>query len=130
MNNINFIKHLQNIKNQRFALDTLDTQQFNAFYHRLLATFDIVTPSHRLYLIGTQDCHLCHHALYDIERACQYTNTATPIRELELIDSCDSVIDALGAKIPVLLTPQRLLCYPFSVMDVINVLNALNHQSP
>lgn len=127
-NNINFIKYLQNIKNHRFSLDTLEAQQFDIFYHQLLATFGIDTPNHQLYLIGTQDCHLCHLAVADIERACQYTNTNAPIIKLDLIDSHDIVIDTLGTMIPVLLTPKRLLCYPFSIMDIIGTFNQQPHQ--
>ena len=74
MNNINFIKYLQNLTDDRFALTCLDHNEYRTFHALLLATFtdsdsqQIIhssNPTADWYLLGTDGCHLCHasHAL-------------------------------------------------------------------
>ncbi|OAV13106.1 hypothetical protein AO375_1659 [Moraxella catarrhalis] len=51
--------------------------------------------------------------------------TAAPIvfRVLDLADSQDeALIDALGTYIPILLTQDQMMLYPFGLMDVMNLL--------
>ena len=51
--------------------------------------------------------------------------TAVPIvfRVLDLADSQDeALIDALGVSIPILLTQDQMMLYPFGLMDVMNLL--------
>ncbi len=72
------------------------------------------------YLIGTDGCHLCDYAYRLIQQALHIKTTrpASLIR-LDLADSTDdTLIDTLGIHIPILLTPTKLLPYPFSIMDI------------
>lgn len=136
MNNINFIKHLQKLTNDRFALTCLDHDEYRTFHALLLATFTDLdsqqiihssNPTADWYLLGTDGCHLCHasHALLTQVRVI-YPHMPT-VYVLELTGS-DELIDHLGMLIPILITPTCLLCYPFGVMDVIHLLPNHHHK--
>ena len=46
-------------------------------------------------------------------------------RVLDLADSQDeALIDALGVSIPILLTQDQMMLYPFGLMDVMNLLKS------
>lgn len=117
MINDTFFTKLTWLNTNRFALDGLSDQEFNHIYHTLLSHFAIKSTPNTWYLIGTDGCHLCHHAL-DVLHVAQTTQKFA-LHQLDLIDSTDDrLIDLLGDKIPILLTPKRLLCYPFGLLDV------------
>ncbi|UZA29210.1 glutaredoxin family protein [Moraxella bovis] len=113
MNNINFIKYLQKLTNDRFALTCLAHNEYRTFHALLLATFtgldsqQIIhtsNPTTDWYLLGTDGCHLCHtsHALLTQARAIHPRMPA--IHVLDLADS-EELIDHLGTLIPILITP-------------------------
>ncbi|MDO4699511.1 MAG: hypothetical protein Q4A69_02335 [Moraxella sp.] len=116
IDNVTFVKQLQELSNNRFALNTLTADAFDEFYRQLLATFHLA-PSRQWYLIGTEGCHLCQLAWQMLHAS----NTAHDIMYLELTDSTDVVIDHLGWLIPILLTPKGLLCHPFGIMDIVQL---------
>lgn len=135
MNN-NFIKYLQNLTNDRFTLADLDHDEYSTFYALLLATFtglgsqQIIhtsNPATDWYLLGTDGCHLCHAShtlLTQVQAMYPYTPT---VHVLDLADS-EKLIDHLGTLIPILITPTRLLCYPFVIMDIIYLLPNNHHK--
>ena len=109
MNNINFIKYLQNLTDDRFTLTYLDHNEYRTFHALLLATFtdsdsqQIIhssNPTADWYLLGTDGCHLCHasHALLTQVRVI-YPHMPT-VHVLELTGS-DELIDHLGMLIPI-----------------------------
>lgn len=119
MNNSRFINHLQNISNDRFATDHLSDGDYRAFLATLLACFGHTPAPNTWYLVGTAGCHLC-------DEACLLIHTALPhqpLINLDLVDAPPLVLDALGRRIPVLLTPSRLLCCPFGIMDIVQLLS-------
>ncbi|STY93169.1 hypothetical protein [Moraxella bovis] len=135
MNNINFIKYLQKLTNDRFGLTCLAHNEYRTFHALLLATFtgldsqQIIhtsNPTTDWYLLGTDGCHLCHtsHALLTQARAIHPRMPA--IHVLDLADS-EELIDHLGTLIPILITPTRLLCYPFGIMDIVHLLSNNHH---
>ncbi|WP_323843104.1 glutaredoxin family protein [Moraxella sp. Pampa] len=123
MNNQQFIHHLTNLTTSRFALNQLCDDDFKAFHHRLLSEFDIQSTSNDWHLIGTKGCHLCdevNHLLSQVNA----TKTLPNICQLDLTDANDDfLIDTLGLTIPVLLTPKKILCYPFGVMDIFSLVH-------
>lgn len=114
MNNANFIKNLQNISHNRFALNALNDDDFYVFYCQLLSEFGINTPDN-WYLIGTESCHLCHLAQQTLDMS------HTKATYLDLMDSSQLIIDTLGTHIPLLLTPKKMLCCPFGLMDILTL---------
>lgn len=113
-----FINQLIALSKNRFSLNTLDFEQFYKFYQTLLSNFD-VTLNDSWYLIGTDGCRLC-----DVAESIYYqatlTNSLPKLYTLDLADikEPDPLMDTLGMMIPIILTPSRLLCYPFNVMDI------------
>lgn len=81
-------------------------------------------PSHQQdwYLLGTDGCHLCHQAGQMIEQAFAISPTPPRLLYLDLADGGELLIDLLGWHIPLVLTPSRLLGYPFGVMDLVAIL--------
>ena len=68
-------------------------------------------------LYGTLGCHLCEDAEAIVARAWQVMDF-----ELQRVDIADLPEDEamqLADKIPVLVTPTRTLYYPFSLLDVV-----------
>lgn len=121
MNNHIFIKYLDDLSKNRFALNHLQSSEFYQFYQQVLQQFPTQPSPDDWCLIGTDGCHLCDHAKDIITQAS--LQTALPkLQQLDLADIKDSsspLIDTFGVMIPILLTPTRLLCYPFGVMDVL-----------
>lgn len=114
MNNPIFINQLHALSANRFALNDLSYDEYQGFLGTLLSYFN-QTNLHRHYLIGTDGCHLCD----DVQiLACR---VGLDLTVLELSDADDVLIDTLGVMIPILVTPNALLCYPFGVMDLLNL---------
>lgn len=111
MDNSKFIKYLQQLSTNRFALNVLSGHEYQDFLHTLLAHFH-QQKANQYYLIGTDGCHLCD----DVMTLCQ--RIGLNVTALELSDANDVLIDTLGLMIPILVTPTALLCYPFGVMDL------------
>ncbi|MDO4895738.1 MAG: hypothetical protein Q3971_00125 [Moraxella sp.] len=109
--NAMFIKYLQDLSQNRFALNTLNDDTYRAFLRTLLAQFG-QHNSQRWYLIGTDGCHLCDDTARLMHRL------GVDFIRLELTDTHDDIIDTLGMMIPILLTPTKMLCAPFGVMDI------------
>lgn len=112
-----FISHLNALKNDRFALQSLTELEFCGFYAELLVNFSKLPDGKTWYLIGTDGCHLCEQSINMLKRLNMQSNNIN-IEILDIIDGSDEVVEALGVSIPVLLTPKSVLCYPFGVMDV------------
>lgn len=121
MNNPIFINQLTDLSKNRFALDTLSNEQFFEFYQTLLSNFKI-RAGNNWYLIGTDGCHLCDVTKSIVEQA-SCLGSLPILHYLDLAEANDAslLVDSLGVMIPVILTPSRLLCYPFGVMDVVNL---------
>lgn len=78
------------------------------------------------YLLGTDGCHLCDHAKALIKTAAQSYPLPTVI-VLDLADAIDErLVDLLGKHIPILLTKQQMLCYPFGLMDITQLVMPTN----
>lgn len=114
---------LANIISDRHAINRLTPEQYRPLYQAILANFTLTTPpntaSKTWYLIGTDGCHLCQHAQDIIKQAFAITPNAPTLIVLDLADGSETLLDILGWHIPIILTPTRLLCYPFGVMDIV-----------
>lgn len=68
------------------------------------------------WLLGTTGCHLCSHAEQLLERF----RAVYPIyyRYVDIADFDEALMMDFATRIPVLLTPNQRLDYPFSVMDL------------
>ena len=121
MTNDALVSQLTQLSANRFALNDLSQNEFSNIYQALLGCFDDFNGQaqnpNAWYLIGTEGCHLCDKAWGILQTA--QTSRPFVLYQLDLADSHDErLIDVLGDKIPVLLTPHRLLCYPFGLLDV------------
>ncbi|UNU73626.1 hypothetical protein LU293_01565 [Moraxella nasovis] len=121
MNPKKFHNHLHTLKHDRFGLSTLLADEFYQFRLQILAEFQADHTLNDWYLIGTDGCHLCQIASELLAQTATIQNLP-PIQTLDLVD-CQSVpiIDSLGVHIPILITPTRLLCYPFGMMDILSL---------
>ncbi len=116
--------HLSNLKNNRHALNQLNIHEFQSLRHELLSCLHTDINEQTWYLIGTDGCHLCHDASVWIDFARQTQANAPTLCQLDIMNTADiSLLDTIGKYLPVLVTPNKLLCYPFSVMDVQALLN-------
>lgn len=114
MDNALFITHLTALRQDRFALNALPTQSYHAFLSTLLAHLshdDINT----WYLLGTDGCHLCD----DTAMLMQRLNIDYVF--VDIADADELIIDSLGQMIPIVLTAQGVLCYPFGIMDLMTL---------
>lgn len=122
-----FIHLLDRLTQDRFALTALDAQSFGKFQQILLSSFQTTADKEAAdkfytqdwYLLGTDGCHLCD----EVGKLLDQVHTIAllpPVHQLDLINATDdALIEALGVMIPVLITPRRLLCYPFGAMDIL-----------
>ncbi|WP_066801266.1 glutaredoxin family protein [Moraxella oblonga] len=118
-----FTNWLYALQHNRFALQALSQSDFYQFYATLLAGFAKTPDDKTWYLIGTEGCHLCEKSMAMINTL-NLQNNDINIVELDIMEGGDEIINALGASIPILLTPKTLLCYPFGIMDVLMLLQS------
>lgn len=119
MNNPIFINQLTDLSKNRFALDTLSNEQFFEFYQTLLSIFNI-NLGNDWYLIGTDGCHLCDE-VYALLSQVGRIRPLPFVHRADVMNADELVIETLGVVIPILVTPTRLLCYPFGVMDIMTL---------
>lgn len=76
--------------------------------------------SHHCWLLGTSGCHLCDVA----ESLMNQLSAVYPIsyHYVDISDFDDPLMMQFAATIPVVLTPTQRLNYPFSVLDLQQVL--------
>lgn len=118
------LKQLSMLKGNRHALNALSADEFYRLKSTLLTALGapIINDQKAWYLVGTDGCHLCDDAATIISQALAITPDKPMLIKLDLADSRDTtLIDALGVLIPVLITDNALMCYPFGVMDVVNL---------
>lgn len=119
MNNPIFINQLTDLSKNRFALDTLSNEQSFEFYQTLLSNFNI-NLGNDWYLIGTDGCHLCDE-VYALLSQVGRIRPLPFVHRVDVMNADELVIETLGVVIPILVTPARLLCYPFGVMDIMTL---------
>lgn len=74
-------------------------------------------PSDAVWLVGTDGCHLCD----DVQAMYQMIAKRLPLPKLfvlDVMDLDDNVMKLLAPHIPVLIGIDKLLVYPFGVLDV------------
>ena len=74
------------------------------------------------WLLGTSGCHLCDIA----EQIIMQFQAVQPIayKKVDIADFDESLMMAFATTIPVILTPSKRLNYPFSVMDLQQLLTS------
>ncbi len=74
------------------------------------------------WLLGTSGCHLCDIA----EQIIMQFQAVQPIayKNVDIADFDESLMMAFATTIPVILTPSKRLNYPFSVMDLQQLLTS------
>lgn len=73
------------------------------------------------YLIGTDGCHLCEkieQELTIIKNSYHMPN----IKLLDVLELPEPLLTRLAAYIPILVTDDKILNYPFGMMDIIELL--------
>lgn len=111
---------LTRLKQDRFAIDKLPKDQYAQLYRLILDQFQIeMGQTSDWFLIGTEECHLCQLAQTTLLLA-QKNHPSIRYHKLDLADA-ESLVDLMGWHIPLLLTPKRLLGYPFGIMDLIGL---------
>ena len=117
------LKALGQLLDDRHALSRLPKETYQHIYAQILAALGVTNQG--WYLLGTEGCHLCHNIQAIIEHALAMTAVPIVFRVLDLADSQDeALIDALGVYIPILLTQDQMILYPFGLMDVMNLLKS------
>ncbi|ERL56667.1 glutaredoxin family protein [Psychrobacter aquaticus] len=86
--------------------------------HIILANPNLGTAENtdKWWLLGTSGCHLCDIA----EQIIMQFQAVQPItyKNVDIADFDESLMMAFATTIPVILTPSKRLNYPFSVMDL------------
>lgn len=114
-----FIHQLQNLRQNRFFADKLPQKSYQIFYQTLLKYLNPQThldPQNK-YLVGTDGCHLCGDAkniLLTAQKTYPFAFTV-----LDLADADEWLMNEIYTIIPFLITPQKILCYPFGIMDIV-----------
>ncbi|USZ15157.1 hypothetical protein NGM44_01815 [Moraxella sp. FZFQ2102] len=116
--------HLSNLKNNRHAVAGLSADDFTHFRQELLTCLQVDDiRDDTWYLIGTDGCHLCQDAQTWLGFVLKTVTPSPALIRLEIMNTQDiTLLDSLGKYLPILITPNQLLCYPFSVMDVQRIL--------
>lgn len=73
------------------------------------------TSNWRLY--GTLGCHLCDEAEILLQQAQAVADFS--FEKVDIADFPEAQMRQFADKIPVLVTPQKTLFYPFSLMDIV-----------
>ncbi|VEG13628.1 Uncharacterised protein [Moraxella cuniculi] len=90
----------------------------------ILACFTTTHAAKTWYLLGTDGCHLCQIATQTVNQALSIITNPPTLATLDLSDSSDLLlVDMLGSSIPILIANNRLLCYPFGLMDITQIIN-------
>lgn len=74
---------------------------------------------HTWQLYGTLGCHLCDEAKNLLQQALMVKDFT--YETIDIIDLPESQMQSLADKIPVLMTPNKTLYYPFSIMDIMQI---------
>lgn len=78
-------------------------------------------PDTHAWLIGTQGCHLCDEAYQQYQLA-QRVAPLPDVLVLDVIEFAPSTLTtAISHAIPILVLPNRILCYPFGLMDIVQL---------
>lgn len=77
-------------------------------------------PADMWWLIATDGCHLCDEVLAHCQMAAM-TVDMPKITVIEVMDFDKSVIESLAIHIPILISFDKMLVYPFGVLDVISL---------
>lgn len=79
-------------------------------------TFDMSDYRDKWWLLGTTGCHLCNEA----ERLIERFQAVQPIdyQKVDIADFDEVLMMQFATTIPVLLTATKRLNYPFSVLDL------------
>ncbi len=72
------------------------------------------------WLIATDGCHLCDEVLAHCQMAAM-TVDIPKITVIDVMDFDESVIESLAIHIPILISFDKMLVYPFGVLDVISL---------
>lgn len=74
------------------------------------------------WLIGTEDCHLCEEVkkLYQLA---QRTTSLADLYQIDVLELDQFLMAILAPKIPILITKNALLIYPFGLLDIVNLGN-------
>lgn len=122
------IKLISCLSNNRHILSNLPITQFGDVHQQILGCFtnqllNSSPPEYNLwYLIGTEGCHLCQQAQQIINTALATLSQPPSVALLDLAESNDDrLLELLGRHIPILITPSQLICYPFGLMDILNI---------
>ncbi|MEC5208991.1 hypothetical protein RCH20_000033 [Psychrobacter sp. PL15] len=91
-------------------------KQLRARIVEALPNLDTPEHSNEWWLLGTSGCHLCTEA----ENLMLRFQAVQPItyQQVDIADFDEPLMMVFATTIPVLLTPSRRLNYPFSVMDL------------
>ncbi len=114
-----FIHQLQNLRQNRFFANKLPQKSYQIFYQTLLKYLNPQThlDSQNKYLVGTDGCHLCDDAK-NILLTAQKTHPFA-FTVLDLADADEWLMNEIYTIIPFFITPQKILCYPFGIMDIV-----------
>ena len=82
----------------------------------IAANSGLANTDHQWWLLGTSGCHLCDVA----EQTMAQFQAVQPIsyHSVDIADFDETLMMAFATSIPVLLTPTQRLDYPFSVLDL------------
>ena len=118
-NPIDHLVILSRLRDNRFALvHHADMAGLMAFLSAMHAAHPACDS---LWLIGSDGCHLCHDALSVAELTARRLGHTLPM-PVEVMDFDIQVLDILAPIIPLLVTPQGIITYPFALMDVVALL--------
>ena len=96
-----------------------DDNNIDALRAQIIATNPSLSTAenrHQWWLLGTSGCHLCDIA----EQIIAQFQAVQPIsyQKVDIADFDETLMMAFATTIPVILTPSKRLNYPFSVMDL------------
>lgn len=114
------IAHLQLLSANRFALHN-QPHNLDGIRQTLINAHQKPISTDTWWLIGTEGCHLCELAEYDIRQVAN-SYPLPHLDTLEVLDFDECIAKIFAPLLPILVTPHALLTYPFGVMDVINII--------
>lgn len=76
-----------------------------------------MTNNNTWLLYGTLGCHLCENAETLLQQAQMVADFS--YQKVDIADLPENEMLPLADKIPVLVTPNKIVYYPFSVLDIL-----------
>lgn len=88
------------------------------------------TNQHSVYVFGTDGCHLCCQAKQWLSYVLATQHTPVMLSEYDIINLPSSQMSVVASHIPIIVYQERVLTYPFGIMDIVALFDTPRFDTP